>query len=197
MRLAWRPSPPRLDEALAASRRAALTYRQVGATTAGPPPGAAWREQRDVVSTDPDDFPRAGEALRSWGLQRAAGLGVAATGARAEPGVTVVTATPPPPGLPLALLVPCRVVLAVDEPRRRGFAYGTLPGHPLRGEEMFTVELDDADRVVLRLASFSWLAGPARLAPPAARLGQRWMNRIYARSAPRLLVAAAGTAPED
>ena len=25
---------------------------------------------------------------------------------------------------------PCRVVYVVDEPDRRGFAYGTLPGHP-------------------------------------------------------------------
>jgi uncharacterized protein (UPF0548 family) len=31
--------------------------------------------------------------------------------------------------------VPCRVVYVVDEPRRAGFAYGTLPGHPEIGGE--------------------------------------------------------------
>jgi uncharacterized protein (UPF0548 family) len=32
--------------------------------------------------------------------------------------------------------VPCRVVYVLDEPERRGFAYGTLPGHPESGEEL-------------------------------------------------------------
>ncbi|GAA4732513.1 hypothetical protein GCM10023350_14890 [Nocardioides endophyticus] len=38
---------------------------------------------------------------------------------------------------PLALRIPCRVVYVVDEPERAGFAYGTLPGHPETGEELF------------------------------------------------------------
>ena len=35
---------------------------------------------------------------------------------------------------------PIEVVAVVDEPDRQGFAYGTLTGHPLRGEEAFIVE---------------------------------------------------------
>ena len=39
---------------------------------------------------------------------------------------------------------PCRVVYVVDEPDRRGFAYGTLPGHAESGEERFVVRYDPA-----------------------------------------------------
>ena len=35
---------------------------------------------------------------------------------------------------------PVRVVSIIDEPDRKGFAYGTLDGHPLSGEESFVVE---------------------------------------------------------
>lgn len=34
---------------------------------------------------------------------------------------------------------PCRVVYLIDEENRRGFAYGTLNGHPESGEEVFAV----------------------------------------------------------
>lgn len=40
---------------------------------------------------------------------------------------------------PLRLRAPCRVVYTVTESRRRGFAYGTLPGHPECGEEAFVI----------------------------------------------------------
>ncbi|HEV8560641.1 MAG TPA: DUF1990 family protein [Actinophytocola sp.] len=35
---------------------------------------------------------------------------------------------------------PGRVVHVVEEEHRRGFAYGTLPGHPECGEEAFLLE---------------------------------------------------------
>jgi uncharacterized protein (UPF0548 family) len=53
------------------------------------------------------------------------------------------------------LSVPARVVYVVDEPGRRGFAYGTLPGHPERGEEAFIVERLPDDSVWLVVRAFS------------------------------------------
>ena len=50
---------------------------------------------------------------------------------------------------------PCEVVWTVDEPRRKGFAYGTLVGHPERGEESFIVDWDADDQVWLTIESFS------------------------------------------
>jgi uncharacterized protein (UPF0548 family) len=87
---------------------------------------------------------------------------------------------------PVALLAPCRVTALVQEPGRRGFSYGTLPGHPLVGEETFTAEIDEAGLVVLRIRSRSEPVGLARLAPPLARAGQRLVNRRYAAAARRI-----------
>ena len=51
--------------------------------------------------------------------------------------------------------VPARVVYVIDEPLRKGFAYGTLPGHPEHGEESFIVEYRDDDSVWLTIRAFS------------------------------------------
>ena len=64
--------------------------------------------------------------------------------------------------------IPARVVYVIDEPDRKGFAYGTLPGHPERGEEAFVVERRADDSVWLIIRAFSrpssalfWAAYPA------------------------------------
>ena len=59
----------------------------------------------------------------------------------ARPGERVVSRIAP------GIATPCRVVYVIDEPSRRGFAYGTLPGHPESGEEAFIVEIDETDEV--------------------------------------------------
>lgn len=52
---------------------------------------------------------------------------------------------------PAAISAPCRVVYLVAEPARPGFAYGTLPRHPERAEEVFLIELQpDVTRRYLR-----------------------------------------------
>ncbi|MEO6114896.1 MAG: DUF1990 domain-containing protein [Pseudolysinimonas sp.] len=51
--------------------------------------------------------------------------------------------------------IPARVVYVIDEPDRKGFAYGTLPGHPERGEESFVVERRPDETVWLTIRSFS------------------------------------------
>lgn len=55
----------------------------------------------------------------------------------------------------LAVEAPVRVVYLVDEPHRKGFAYGTLPGHPESGEEAFVVELHDGGAVTFAITAFS------------------------------------------
>ena len=67
-----------------------------------------------------------------------------------------------------------RIVFAFDEPNRFGFAYGTLPDHIERGEEVFWVERDDQFRVTYHIKAFSrpahWLVW---LAYPMARFFQK------------------------
>lgn len=67
-----------------------------------------------------------------------------------RPGDTVIMRVPFYP-----FPVPARVVYVIDEPLRKGFAYGTLPGHPERGEEAFIVDYRDDDSVWLTIRAFS------------------------------------------
>ena len=72
-----------------------------------------------------------------WGMLRGAGVRVEATTEVAAVGSEVIVHLGP-------VRAPCRVVYVVDEPDRRGFAYGTLPGHAESGEELFMVRFDPA-----------------------------------------------------
>ncbi|WP_235928879.1 DUF1990 family protein [Marisediminicola senii] len=56
-------------------------------------------------------------------------------------------------GIPVT--APVRVVYVIDEPNRKGFAYGTLRGHPESGEEAFVVERTDDGSVWLTISAFS------------------------------------------
>ena len=68
----------------------------------------------------------------------------------------------------------CRIVYVIDNEQQFGFAYGTLPGHVERGEELFMVEKTPDDKVRYVLKAFSrprfWMA---RLGYPLVRQYQR------------------------
>jgi len=84
---------------------------------------------------------------------------------------------------PLPIRAPIRVVYVIDEPRRKGFAYGTLPGHPESGEDAFIVDQTDDGSVWLEIRSLSrpsswfwWMMYPV------LRVGQVAFTRRYLRS---------------
>jgi uncharacterized protein (UPF0548 family) len=52
---------------------------------------------------------------------------------------------------PFRLDSPVRVIYVIDEPNRKGFACGTLPGHPISGEEAFIVDTEPDGSVWLTL----------------------------------------------
>lgn len=139
----------------------ALTYAEVGVTRGGElPPG--YRHLRYRTRLGDVDLRFAGDLVLDWRLHRAAGVRIEASAPRAAEGVTVVS------GLGvgrLRLPAPCRVVWAVRDEHRAGFGYGTLPGHPARGEEAFLVERDDRGDVWFGVTAFSrpagWLMGAA------------------------------------
>jgi uncharacterized protein (UPF0548 family) len=161
--------------------RGPLTYAEVGAAArlaregGTPPPGYHHFSVSTRVGTGRPAFEAAGAALLEWRMHRAIPVAIDPATPAAAPGVEVVVGLGPGP---LRVRAPCRVVSVVRESGRTGFAYGTLPGHPERGEEAFLVELRGDGSVWLTVSAFSvaehrWV----RLLGPLARLGQR----VYAK----------------
>ncbi|QWS35122.1 DUF1990 domain-containing protein [Curtobacterium sp. L6-1] len=75
---------------------------------------------------------------------------------------------------------PVRVVAIIDERDRKGFAYGTLEGHPLSGEESFVVERTPDGSVWLQVRQFSQPASRKwRFVAPLLRRQQRVMAEKY------------------
>jgi uncharacterized protein (UPF0548 family) len=159
-------------------RNAPLTYAEVGATRAPEmPAGYLHGEWTEVVGSGRATFERVAAAVLDWTPQRSVGLRVRATGSPGEVGTVVVLTA----GLPrFGYDIPCRVVWASTTGDERGFAYGTLPGHPESGEECFTVRLAGGGDVVVAIRVFSRLATPAaRAVPPVSRFAQGLATRRY------------------
>ncbi|MEV7419630.1 DUF1990 domain-containing protein [Streptomyces sp. NPDC089919] len=164
-----------------------LSYPERAATLHRPlPAGYNHLHHRTRIGTGRAAFERAGTAVTTFAMHRAAGLRVRAAGPRAEPGIRLGNAL----GVGrFEISVPCEVVWTAYESDLTGFAYGTRPGHPEQGEESFLVELDAQGAVWFTVTAFSrpatWytrLAGPLVpfLQMRFARLCGRRLRRIAA-----------------
>ena len=86
-------------------------------------------------------------------------------------------------GVGLGITFAVRVIYVVDEPHRRGFAYGTLAGHPERGEESWMVEIREDESVWMTVRAFSRPASRRWWAVyPILLLVQEYYTRRYLRS---------------
>jgi uncharacterized protein (UPF0548 family) len=162
-----------------------LTYPEVGATRDGALPAGYRHFEREVAIGRGDAaMNAASDGLLSFGMHRLAGLRPQASTARAAAGTEVTCRF----GLgPVGLRVPCRVVWVVDEPDRAGFGYGTLPGHPERGEEAFLLARAGDGTVTFTVRAFSRPAAwYARLGGPVTHLLQDHVNRRYVAAMRRL-----------
>ncbi|MCZ9337436.1 DUF1990 domain-containing protein, partial [Streptomyces sp. TRM76130] len=117
-------------------------------------------------------FRRAAEALLTWEMHRAVGVGLDAGAERAAPGVDVTVT------LAGMIKAPCRVVWTVEERRRAGWAYGTLAGHPECGEEAFVVDRTGDGTVWLTVTAFS---RPVKWYAKAGGAAARGLQHAYAR----------------
>lgn len=179
-----RPDAARVRQYLDEQRGLPLTYPAEGAT-AGAAEGAALvpavpagfviDHNRQRLGRGEAVFARAREDVRRWRMFPAPWTAIEPADAPIEVGTVVAVHVH---ALGVWWINAARIVYVIDEPRRFGFAYGTLPGHAERGEERFLVERLADDEVWYDLRAFSrpgyWAA---RLGRPLTRVLQRRFAR--------------------
>ncbi len=138
----------------------ALTYAEVGATAGEMPAGYHHVRARRVIGRGREVFERAADALLAGDAQRRAGARVELSETPMREGTRVTMRLGV--GI-LSFRIPCLVVWAERTETVAGFAYGTLPGHPERGEERFTLTLEPSGEVAFDIAAFSRPAGGSRV----------------------------------
>ncbi len=157
-----------------------VTYSEVGATAGELPPGYHHVQAERVIGHGRDEFERAASQLLAGVVQRRAGATVQLSEVPLREGTHVQMQLRLGP---LKYRIPCVVVWAERTTDSCGFAYGTLPGHPERGEERFEICLTPSGEVIFRIVAFS---APARwftrLGGPIARLVQSRMTDRYLRA---------------
>jgi len=170
--------------------RGELNYPAIGSTERGTPPaGYTYVESQDHIGDGIEAYRRVAAGILRWELQRRSGLRVRTDAPGVVPGARVVSGF----GVgPFRINAPCEVVwmrppVPGDGPQSAGFGYGTLPGHPERGEEAFEVELDGQGRVLLSIRAFSrhanWFYRAGGL---VARAAQRHITSRYIEGARQL-----------
>ena len=138
----------------------------------------------DAVWTDPGHGYRrweksvllgAGEVVWRWATAEVLRWGVTAT--RGSRPVIMAHA------FGLSVPEPVEVIDVVQTPERVGFAYRTLPGHPVSGEEAFIVHRDgDTVRLTIRSLTKPGSALHWRLAYPGLLVAQNVARRRYLRA---------------
>ena len=170
-----RPDAATITRVLAEQAALPLSYPDVGASRGGEAPrGYVLDHNQQRLGRGGEVFASACRQLRAWRMLPA--------WLAAEPAPVAIAE-----GQVLAMLVhalgvwwinPARIVYLIEEPRRFGFAYGTLPGHAESGEERFLVEHAADDTVTYDIRAFSrprlWAA---RAAYPVTRALQRRFAR--------------------
>jgi uncharacterized protein (UPF0548 family) len=187
-----RPTDQKIRSLRDARKELSFSYADVGATRMTPPSGWRINHMRSRLGRGRVVHDKAVNALFSWELLTVGSLEVFAT----APGVV--------PQADVAILSRhfgiwsvdfCRVIYVLnEEPEnggamlRTGFGYGTLPGHAVRGEEIFSIERHLATQEVwYDIYSFSLPANPLlRLLSPFALAAQRRFARASLQKAVRL-----------
>jgi len=169
------PTDDRIRRILTAQRRSPYSYSNTGATRTLLPAEYELQRDRFLLGEGSRVFNKAKEAARQWRMFDIDWLRLY------RPGTPVAARDT------VAILVGrfgvwmvnlCRVVYVIDEPRRYGFAYGTLGQHALGGEERFLVEWRDDNSVWYEVLAFSREKHPlARIAYPLARRLQKKFRR--------------------
>lgn len=146
------PTDPEIAAFLRAQAPLEFTYPETGATATTPPAEYVVDHIRIRLGTGEQIFRRAKSGLLGWKQFDLGWLKAFPTSTPIHSGEVVAVVAR---ALGVYSLNAARIVYVVDEPRKFGFAYGTLPGHVEQGEERFLVEITDDDSVWYDILAYS------------------------------------------
>ena len=165
---------------LVSQRNTVFSYPEPGATRDGGLPGYRRNRECFELGRGSGAFVRAKEAIRQWRMFDVGWIELCRPDAPIQAGSTVAVIAR---HFGFWSINMARIVFVIDEPRRYGFAYGTLPEHAESGEERFTVEWRDDDSVWYELLAFSRESHLlARIAFPLSRMLQARFRRDSGRA---------------
>lgn len=145
------------------------------------PPG--YRQFQVTTCLHRKDFDEVVDELMNWVMHSRSGVRVLASAPTVHTGEVVVLKLGRGP---FSINAPCRILETFDEPRRKGFTYCTLPGHPESGIETFLVEVGIDGNIYFTIVAISRAATiSARMGGPFTRAVQRCMTQRYARALDR------------
>ncbi len=175
-----RPSDARMRTMLESQRDADFSYPEVGATGKSAPRGYNVDHERYFLGQGPVAFSRGKRAIDRWEMFHNGWTHLCWPDAPIQSGTNVAMLAR---WLGLYSINFCRIVYVIDEPRKYGFAYGTLPDHVETGEERFVVEWLEDGTVWYDVFAFSRPRHVlARIANPAVRGLQRKFRRDSGRA---------------
>ena len=170
------PSEQDAIDFVSGQRNLPFTYDEVGATNTTPPAsGFNVDHNRVQVGTGEAVYKTGVEALKNWRQFDLGWVTVVPRGVPIEVGATVAVKAR---AFGSWSLNASRIVYTIDESRRFGFAYGTLPDHVECGEERFLIEWLPDNSVWYDILAFSHPRHPlVRLSTPLARMLQKRFAR--------------------
>ena len=169
------PSDRDVAAFIAGQRDSPFTYSEVGATNAQLPTGYNLDHNRIQLGTGEPTYKASVEAVKNWRHFDLGWVTIVPRGVVIEAGATVAVKAR---AFGSWSLNASRVVYTIDEDRRFGFAYGTLPDHVERGEERFLIEWLPDDCVWYDILAFSRPKHPlVKLSSPLARMLQKQFAR--------------------
>lgn len=169
------PSEADAAKFVASQRDLPFTYTEVGATNATPPTGYNVDHNRIQLGSGEATYRRAVDVLKNWRHFDLGWVTIAPRGVPVEVGATVAVKAR---AFGTWSLSATRIVYLIEEDRRFGFAYGTLPDHVECGEERFLIEWLPDDTVWYDILAFSQPRHPlVRLSAPLARRLQKQFAR--------------------
>jgi uncharacterized protein (UPF0548 family) len=132
-----------------------------------------------VIGNGDAVWERAVRDVLRWRVKTASGFAVDRAGPVSRGDHVTVTARL----FGVTIVEPVEVVAVVEESDRVGFAYRTMPGHPVRGEEAFIVHRrGDEVRLTVRSLTRAAPQQPWRILYPLLRVAQRIARGRYLRA---------------